>query len=206
MIRSLFQLSVPLTATEMILAIVIALIAVVAVELTSRRLRSSPSKPYLTRAMVGVPEVHMLKAASREGAIREMVSVASRIIRAPSEEVMLKGVLRREGQMATGLVHGIAVPHSRFANLDRSLVLFGRSSIGIEWECFDGEPARYIFLILSPEDDEHAQLQMLAEIGRCADTPSCIEVLATASDCRAVTRAIEHVHKVRSSREQRLDD
>lgn len=197
----LLEEQLDLTATEMVAAIILSLTVVVLVEWTSRRMRSSTSKPYLTRAMVGVPEVHTLKAVRREGAIRELVAVASRIIRTPSEDVMLKGVLRREGQMATGLVHGIAVPHARFATLDRSVVLFARSKNGIEWECFDGEPARYIFLILSPEDDEHAQLQMLAEIGRCADTPSCIEVLASAKDCRAVTRAIERVHKAKSSRE-----
>ncbi len=187
-----------LTAYQMGIGIVVALVAVLLVELLTRTLHRFSSRPVLTRAMVGVPEIHQLKARTREGAIRELVEVAARILRWPSEPVLLKGVLRREAQMATGLVHGISVPHARYPKLDRSLVLFARSQAGIEWECFDGTPAKMIFLILTPEEDEHVQLQMLAEIGHCADSPACLEILKNARDCRAVTRAIERANRFRT--------
>jgi mannitol/fructose-specific phosphotransferase system IIA component (Ntr-type) len=188
----------PLSVSQMLLAIALSLSLVMFIEILARTVRASSRKPQLSRAMVGVPEIHALTSDTREGAIRELIAVAARVLRSPPEHVLLKGVMRREGQMATGLVHGIAVPHARFARLDRSLVLFARSAKGIEWECFDGAPAKLIFLIISPEDDEHAQLKMLAEIGRCADSPDCLEILNAARDCRAVTRAIERVNKPRS--------
>ncbi|MFH0882254.1 MAG: PTS sugar transporter subunit IIA [bacterium] len=185
-----------LTLFQMVVGIAVAFVAVMVVELISRTLRRFSKRSILARAMVGVPEIHKLKSRTREGAIRELVEVAARMLRWPSEPVILKGVLRREGQMATGLVHGIAVPHARYPKLDRSLVLFARSPVGIEWDCFDGLPARMIFLILTPEEDERIQLQMLAEIGRCADTPACLEILRNARDCRAVTRAIERANRI----------
>lgn len=196
---ALAVLSEQLTLRQMGLGIVLSLLAVIVVELISRILRRFSHRSTLAQAMVGVPEIHVLKARTREGAIRELVEVAARMVRWPSEPTLLKGVLRREGQMATGLVHGIAVPHSRYPKLDRSLVLFARSPGGIEWDCFDGLPARMIFLILTPEEDERIQLQMLAEIGRCADNPVCLEILNNARDCRAVTRAIERANRVHST-------
>jgi len=180
-----------LTNSQMLLGIAFTVFLVVMTELVTRKRLRISSKPFLSRAMVGGPEIHQLKSRTREGAIRELVEVAARILRWPSEPAILKGVLRREGQMATGLVHGVAVPHARFPKLDRSLVLFARSSQGIEWECFDNQPATLIFLLLSPEEDDHAQLQMLAEVGRCADSLECLESLQKARDCRMVTRALE---------------
>jgi mannitol/fructose-specific phosphotransferase system IIA component (Ntr-type) len=94
--------------------------------------------------------------------------------------------------MSTALVHGIAVPHARLTRLDRSYVLFGRAAHGIEWEAIDDQPVTSIFLILSPEEDQHEQLAMLADLGRCVSDADCRAVLTEARDCRAISRAINH--------------
>jgi fructose PTS system EIIA component len=148
----------------------------------------------MSKVMVGGPEVMTLKARSRASAIREMVEVVSMLIRWPDETTILKSVLKREDAISTGLVNGIAVPHARFPNLPRSLVVFGRSLHGIDWDCLDGKPAYLIFLIISPEEDEKTQLKLLSEIGRCADDSHCLEILNEAHDCKSVLKAIEHIN------------
>lgn len=191
----------PLT---MAVGIVVSLLLVVVVDRLLRRRGRHTRHSYLAEAMVGVPEIMEITSPEREGAIRELVRFASRMIRTLDEATILKAVLKRESEMSTGLVHGIAAPHARFHELDRSFVLYGRSTRGIPWNCVDDKPAKLIFLLLSPEDDPQDQLHMLAEIGRCADDPECLDLLRTADDCRTITRAIEHKAKDHHPKHRRL--
>lgn len=177
-------------------------ILLVAVSRILRRMnRRHHASSYLARAMVGVPEIYSITAREREGAVRELVKYASRLVRYPDERTILKAVLKREHQMSTGLVHGVAVPHARFQGLDHSFVLFARSPDGIEWDCMDQGPAHLIFLILSPEEEEHEQLHILAEIGECAENPDCLETLAKAPNCQKVTSAIRRTSTRRTQEE-----
>ena len=181
-----------LDPVTMLVGIGVALFLVVLTNLLLRQRGRHTRSSYLARAMVGVPEIMQIQSADSAGAIGEMVRFAARLIRTVDEETLLKAVLRREADMSTGLVHGIAAPHARLHQLNRSIVLFGRSARGIDWDCLDDQPAHLIFLILSPEDDAQEQLHMLAEIGHCADDDDCLELLRTAKDCRTITKAIEH--------------
>ena len=192
-----------LDPTIMLAGIVISLILVAATSLLLQKRARRSRSSYLARAMIGVPEIMQIHATEREGAIREMVRFAARMVRTIDEETLMHAVLLRESDMSTGLAHGIAVPHARLTKLNRSLALFGRSARGIPWECLDDKPAEMIFLILSPEDDAQEQLHMLAEIGHCADDVDCLELLRNATDCRTITRAIENKADGRKRRQQK---
>ena len=86
-------------------------------------------------------------------------------------ERVLAAVLAREEIMGTGLGEGVAVPHARLVDLDAPVVVAGTSRGGIDFEGVDDEPVRLIFLILTPENDPAAQLQILATIGRLSHDP-----------------------------------
>jgi PTS system nitrogen regulatory IIA component len=73
--------------------------------------------------------------------------------------------------MGTGLEKGIAVPHGRLPDLDRPVVAFGRSKTGIDWDARDGLATHFVFLILTPEREEGAQVQILAAIARSMLNP-----------------------------------
>lgn len=66
--------------------------------------------------------------------------------------------------MATGIGKGVAVPHARLPGLNGPLVGFGFSAAGVDFDAPDGEPAKAICLILTPQDDNGAQLEILADI------------------------------------------
>jgi mannitol/fructose-specific phosphotransferase system IIA component (Ntr-type) len=177
----------------MVVAVLTALFLITGMYwLRKRRLRK-PDTCHIGRAMVGGPEVFRLNSKTRWDAIRELAGHAARILRWPDEETILQGLMKREAQMSTGLEYGIAVPHARFVSLGRLLVLFARSEEGIEWDCVDGQLARYIFLLLTPEEDEESQLRMLVEIGRAASDPESRRILDNATDCRTIIRRIVDV-------------
>jgi len=68
--------------------------------------------------------------------------------------------------MGTAIEEGIAFPHGRFSSITSPIIVFGRSSSGIEWNSPDGKLAQFIFLILTPENDNQAQVQILGLIAK----------------------------------------
>jgi len=77
---------------------------------------------------------------------------------------IVAAVMAREELMATGIGYALAVPHARLTELQAPLVAVGFSEAGIDFESPDGTLAHVIFLILTPHNDNGAQLQILADI------------------------------------------
>jgi len=77
-----------------------------------------------------------------------------------------RAVLEREQLKATGIGDGIAVPHARIPGLAAPLLGVGLSRAGLDFNAPDGQPAHLVFLLLTPPDDDSAQLELLADIGR----------------------------------------
>lgn len=108
--------------------------------------------------------VRRLHANTRRAAIQELVSAAC-----PSAglscEIVEAAVMAREETMHTGIGQGVAVPHARLDNLPSPVVAVGLSEAGVDFDAPDGEPAHIIFLILTANRDDGAQLELLAAIG-----------------------------------------
>ncbi len=67
--------------------------------------------------------------------------------------------------MGTGVGMGVAIPHARLPGLAESVVVYGFSEPGIDWNAIDDEAARFVFLVLTPEADDDQQLEILKSIG-----------------------------------------
>jgi mannitol/fructose-specific phosphotransferase system IIA component (Ntr-type) len=97
--------------------------------------------------------------------------------------------------MPTGLEHGIAVPHARLAAIKKPVVLIGRSDRGVDFNAADGRAARIICLLLTPLNDQGAQIQLLSAVARTfhdddtrrrvAEARSATEILAALNLARA---------------------
>lgn len=112
-----------------------------------------------------------LKSRNRDDALYELCEKLTDHDTLPSTDTMYEAVLEREHTMGTALEEGIAVPHARLGSLIKPIIVFGRSSSGIEWNSPDGKPAQYIFLILTPTHDDW-QVQILTLIARIMSIPS----------------------------------
>lgn len=110
-----------------------------------------------------------LSTADRYDAIRELcqaVGATGKIDANLAEEA----VVAREKMMATGMGRGVAVPHARIEALSEPIVAVGVSREGIDFDAPDGEPARIVCLLLTPLNDDGAQLALLADVARVFGT------------------------------------
>jgi mannitol/fructose-specific phosphotransferase system IIA component (Ntr-type) len=73
-------------------------------------------------------------------------------------------LLEREAQSSTGVGHGLALPHARTDLVDRIQVAFARSGPGVAFKAPDGEPARFLFLVLAPVKEATEYLKVLSQI------------------------------------------
>lgn len=109
-----------------------------------------------------------LEASTREGVIRELSELICRGMARLDPEAISAAVLAREEMMPTGIGRGVAIPHARIDDLDAPIIAVGISPDGVDFDAPDGAPARVVFLILTPRQDNGAQLQILAGISRHA--------------------------------------
>lgn len=95
----------------------------------------------------------------------------------------------REGQSTTGVGEEIAIPHAQDASIQQAAIVFARSAEGVEWESFDGLPAKLIFMIAAPEGGgEH--LQALASLSSILMNPEAKEALLNAQTPDEVVNVI----------------
>jgi len=88
--------------------------------------------------------------------------------------------LARERQIVTDVGHGVAIPHARCKGLARPLMVFGRSAEGILFDQRSSEPARLIFLVVTPAERPNVQVFLLEQLVSMTQSPLVRERLARA--------------------------
>ncbi|MHC5024361.1 MAG: cation:proton antiporter domain-containing protein [Planctomycetota bacterium] len=105
--------------------------------------------------------------------------------RLPRDE-MVEELLERQASFPMGLGQGVAVPHAYSPVLDARVCAIASLAEGVDFEAHDGEPARLVFLLLSPPGDPEGHLATLAEIARLVSDASVRAALMNATTHREV--------------------
>ena len=111
-----------------------------------------------------------LEAKTIDDAIVALVEAAHRVydLREPVENLIQ--VVQARGHLAsTSLGGGVAIPHAQFAQLEREIVLVGRSTAGIDFRAIDEQPVHVLFLLLGPRNVKQ-HLAVLAALARICKT------------------------------------
>lgn len=104
--------------------------------------------------------------ARKRRCIEFLVDVAATAGYVADVEAAVDAVLERETQAPTGVGKGVAIPHAKTNAVDRPVVVFARSSDGVDFEALDDEPATLLFLLLVPADCADDHLQILSAVSR----------------------------------------
>ncbi len=104
-----------------------------------------------------------------------------------TKEQVIETVWARETLLHTGLPGQVAIPHAKMQNLDRPIIVLGRSTEGVDFQAADGQPARLIIMILTPEHDPSMQVELLAQIARLFSQK---EMREKTMECRTYTEVL----------------
>jgi len=104
-----------------------------------------------------------LKAADRDGVIRELVASLATAGELPADAVdeIVAALIKREQNGSTGFGKGVAVPHVKHAKVKKMSGTIGRSASGVDFAALDHQPVYSIVLLLSPENAPQQHLQAM---------------------------------------------
>jgi Kef-type K+ transport system membrane component KefB/mannitol/fructose-specific phosphotransferase system IIA component (Ntr-type) len=115
-----------------------------------------------------------LRASNKTEAIAELMDRLVQRGLVSNRQKALDVVMRREEAMSTGLRHGLACPHGRTDQVSKLVCAVGLKPSGIPFDSLDGEPARIVILILSPDGAVVPYMEFMASLhvafdeqGRC---------------------------------------
>ena len=78
----------------------------------------------------------------------------------------LDALQERESLGATGVGHGVALPHARIPGLDRVAGLFLRLEKPMDFDAVDRQPVDLVFALLAPDSPGVEHLKALALVSR----------------------------------------
>ncbi|MDQ6975977.1 MAG: PTS sugar transporter subunit IIA [Mariprofundaceae bacterium] len=131
-------------------------------------------------------------ACSVAGSKRAVLTELAALLHALDPDQVLESIMAREQLGSTGIGHGVAIPHSRLADLAAPILALARHPKGVDFEAIDGKPAHLIVMLLVPDDAASSHLELLARLARllqedefrkqlmvCDDVMGLSEIFAT---------------------------
>lgn len=94
-----------------------------------------------------------------------------------NEDDIFSSVIEKEIINSSGIANYLAIPHSKL-KVKTPFIACAFSKEGINFNSSDGKNAKFIFLLLTPEDKSELQLQLLAEIVKIFEDEKRIEFIA----------------------------
>ena len=102
------------------------------------------------------------------------------------ENLVAADVLAREALGSTGVGKGVAIPHARLRALQKPFAMAARLKRPIDFDAIDGEPVDVVFLLLMPEDQASAQMNLMAAVARKLRTSDTLLFIRKAADAAAL--------------------
>ncbi|WP_434565000.1 fructose PTS transporter subunit IIA [Thermoanaerobacterium thermosaccharolyticum] len=136
-----------------------------------------------------------LEAKDKESAILELSKLALKEGKITSIDAFTKSVFEREKTYTTGVGNGIAIPHGKSDAVKEAMIVFGKSSHGIEWESLDGNPVNIIFLLGVPDKNVNGiHLKILSQLSRKLMDDEFVERLKMADAKDDVLEALSDIN------------
>ncbi|MCA1945821.1 MAG: PTS sugar transporter subunit IIA [Desulfovibrio sp.] len=117
---------------------------------------------YLDPRLV-LPDV---QATAKPAVLQELIAPVADVLPGFDVKKALQVLLEREYLGTTGIGDGIAIPHGKLADLDKIVLVVGRSRDGVDFEALDLKRCTIFFLVLAPEQVAGMHLRILAHISR----------------------------------------
>lgn len=107
-----------------------------------------------------------LDAKEKEDSIRQLVELASRSGKILDVKKVSDTIFEREKLVSTGVGKGFAIPHGKTDSITDVVAAFAITKEPIEFDSIDGEPVRFIFLLVGKETLLNTHIKLLSRISR----------------------------------------
>lgn len=106
-----------------------------------------------------------LKSRDKVSILKELAVPAAHIT-GIDPDALVRVLMERERLGSTGIGGGIGIPHGKLKNIEQSVLGFGLSRSGVDFDAIDGRPTHLFFLLITPDHATDLHLKLLARISR----------------------------------------
>jgi PTS system nitrogen regulatory IIA component len=126
-----------------------------------------------------------LKANGKKQLLQELAARAAQLTGIPERKIF-ESLNERERLGSTGVGQGIAIPHSRVADVKGIVGVFARLESPIDYNAVDKQPVDLVFMLLAPEGAGADHLKALARVSRLLRNQQACEKLRAATKPEAI--------------------
>ncbi len=99
-----------------------------------------------------------------------------------SQDEVFDSLISRERLGSTGLGHGVAIPHARLKDSDKTLAAVIKLRQGVDYDSPDQKPVDLLFALLVPENSTEEHLQLLAQLAEMFSNTEFVGKLRNANN------------------------
>lgn len=126
-----------------------------------------------------------LRVNGKKQLLQELASRAAQQTGIPERKIF-ESLNERERLGSTGVGQGIAIPHSRLADVKQIVGVFARLETPIDYDAVDKQPVDLVFMLLAPEGAGADHLKALARVSRLLRNQQACEKLRAATKPEAL--------------------
>ena len=127
----------------------------------------------------------VVQAGSKRQVLQALASHAAKAT-GLDERLIFDVLLQRERLGSTALGGGIAIPHGRFAGLERVRGFFARLAAPVDFDALDHKPVDIVFMLMAPEAAGADHLKALARVSRVLRDKVLVEKLRATREQNAL--------------------
>lgn len=121
-----------------------------------------------------------LRVNGKKQLLQELAARAAHQTGIPERRIF-ESLTERERLGSTGVGQGIAIPHSRLADIKTIVGVFARLENPIDYDAVDKQPVDLVFMLLAPEGAGADHLKALARVSRLLRNQQACEKLRAAA-------------------------
>ncbi len=118
-------------------------------------------------------------ASSKKRVLETMSELLAGADQTLSARAVFDRIIARERLGSTGLGHGVALPHGRVPQLERTIGAFLKTRDGVDFDAPDGQPVDLVFGLAVPEECTEEHLQILSQLAGAFSMDELREALRT---------------------------
>lgn len=133
-------------------------------------------------------------ASSKKRLLEQICQLAADKLGNSNPNDLLESLLNRERIGSTGIGNGIAIPHGRLSNTDKTIAIFITTEQAIDFDAIDNKPVDIFIGLFVPQNNTQEHLETLQSIAKLLSDRKTAKQVRKCTNKREIFNLIQQTH------------
>lgn len=129
---------------------------------------------------------------SKKRLLEQVCQIAADQLRNSNPTDLLESLLNREKMGSTGIGNGIAIPHGRLTDTNKTIAVFLTTQNAIEFDAIDNKPVDIFVCLFVPQDSTEDHLETLQSIAKLFSERKTAKLVRKCTNQQEMFDLIQH--------------